>query len=100
MIITNPILPPEEGCDPAPLPPPTPLILVDDKNEARLIPELRQAAQTRNPIEILCRSAVASLGGCQEVATALADLSVTGRDAYTNFRQQKPSESDLVGRVQ
>jgi pimeloyl-ACP methyl ester carboxylesterase len=61
--------------------------------EGRLIPELREAAQTRDPIEILARSAaefhkvrrqptVLDTEAKTAFATALADLAVTGRESY------------------
>jgi hypothetical protein len=66
---------------------------VDPLNEMRLIQTLRDAAATRNPYEILARSAAmffraqnpsggSSPSNDQQMATALADLAVTGRKAY------------------
>jgi pimeloyl-ACP methyl ester carboxylesterase len=71
-----------------------PAYYVDSANEMRLLPMLREAAQTRNPYEILARSAEAFFraqnptGGppvpinFDELGNALADLAVTGRRSY------------------
>ena len=90
------ILPPYERCTDTELPPGffyPPDRFVDKQNEFRLIAPLREAAQTRNPYEILARSAAAFFsaqnptpGSSQvediELGNALADLAVTGRRAY------------------
>ena len=64
----------------------------------RLIPELRQAAQTMDPVQILARAAEAFLFAAHGAETilderaatargnAFADLAVTGRMAYEAFR--------------
>lgn len=62
-------------------------------SEGRLIPVLRDAAQTKNPTQILARAAVELLKAPSqpsvpdravkvELGIALADLAVTGREAY------------------
>lgn len=48
----------------------------------RLIATLRDAAQTRDPYEILARSAAAFHQSDEELGNALADLAVTGRRSY------------------
>jgi pimeloyl-ACP methyl ester carboxylesterase len=48
----------------------------------RLVQALRDAAQTRDPYEILARSAAAYLAPDAELGNALADLAVTGRRSY------------------
>jgi pimeloyl-ACP methyl ester carboxylesterase len=76
--------------------------------EGRLVNWLRAAAQLMNPLEILKQSAVSFyLVGIAtrtppdtlEGATALADLAVTGRGAYGQFRSQPPQDSDLLDDV-
>jgi pimeloyl-ACP methyl ester carboxylesterase len=70
-----------------------PARFVDAGNEGRLIATLRDAARTRNPYEILARSAEAffraqnpEAGSVpqedEELGKALADLAVTGRRSY------------------
>ena len=70
-----------------------PARFVDSTNEMRLIPTLRDAAGTRNPYEILARSAAAFFNAQnptagsvpaedEELGNALADLAVTGRRSY------------------
>jgi hypothetical protein len=82
------------------LPPPT---LVGA--EGRLHAGLREAARTRDPVEILTRSAVAYYTAtCAEreddpTFRALADLAVTGRDAYGRLREASLSEARLVPAV-
>lgn len=55
---------------------------MDSSNEGRLISTLRDAAQTRDPYEILARSAAAFHQSDEELGNALADLAVTGRRSY------------------
>src|SRR3954452_3300337 len=81
------------GYDPQATPPgyfdPPPVVLDDprDPNEGRLNPALRDAARTRDPVQILCRAAVTRFlarppfpqlpglpTGSLQLATALADL--------------------------
>src|SRR5437868_727942 len=100
MDLTDEMLPPYEPCTENDLPagyidpPPR---FVEPQNEFRLIPELRAAAQTRNPYKILARSAAAffkaehptttpSPNDDVEFGNALADLAVTGRMAYSLFK--------------
>jgi pimeloyl-ACP methyl ester carboxylesterase len=94
---TPAILPPYERCTDTELPAgifDPPQRFVDPQNEFRLIPLLREAAQTRNPYQILARSAAAfsraqhPIAGSLplediELGNALADLAVTGRRAYS-----------------
>jgi Alpha/beta hydrolase family/Protein of unknown function (DUF3892) len=95
---TAAVLPaPDEPCTETELPSEfrtPPAWAVDPSNEMRLIPTLRDAAATRNPYEILARSAEAFFRaqnpGASSVPTheherlgnALADLAVTGRRSY------------------
>jgi len=76
--------------------------------EGRLVNWLRAAAQLMNPLEILKQSAVSfylvgiatrTPPDTDEGATALADLAVTGRGAYGQFRSQPPQDSDLLDDV-
>jgi pimeloyl-ACP methyl ester carboxylesterase len=96
MELTPAIYPPPEPCRDAALPVEfidPPARFVEPGNEGRLIQTLRDAAQTRNPYEILARSAAAffraqypTAGSVpdedEELGNALADLAVTGRRAY------------------
>src|SRR5947209_1315996 len=76
--------------------------------EGRLVNWLRAVAQLKDPLELLKQSAVSFylLGiaartppDTVEGATALADLAVTGRGAYSQFRSNPPQESDLLSDV-
>jgi hypothetical protein len=83
-----------------------------DPNCGRLIPRLREAAQTRDPREILGRAAFEYYvlrhpelwpvypGSSVPLAQALADLAVTGQAAYGAFRQLAPREQDLDSALQ
>jgi pimeloyl-ACP methyl ester carboxylesterase len=103
MELTAKILPPYERCTDGALPmgffdPPS--RFVDPQHEFRLIPQLREAAQTRNPYKILARAAAVFFEaqhlptgsspelskGLVELGNALADLAVTGRMAYALFK--------------
>src|ERR1051326_8747766 len=80
-------------------PPPARVVaaqFVDPSNEYRLAGVLRDAAKTRDSMEILSRSAVAFFRSAHpspppaaqatvELVMALADLSVTGRAAYASW---------------
>lgn len=93
---TRAVLPGREPCTDTELPAEfvaAPARFVDPANECRLIPTLRDAAKTRNPYEILARSAAAffdaqnpTVGSVpeedEELGNALADLAVTGRRSY------------------
>jgi pimeloyl-ACP methyl ester carboxylesterase len=76
--------------------------------EGRLINWLRVAAQLIDPLEVLKQSAVSfyAVGVITrtppdtiEGATALADLAVTGRNAFGKFRSQPPQDTDLLADV-
>ena len=70
---TPAILPPYERCTDTELPAgffDPPQRFVDSQNEFRLIPVLREAAQTRNPYQILARSAAAFLRAQHPTTTA------------------------------
>jgi pimeloyl-ACP methyl ester carboxylesterase len=80
------------------------------EHEGRLVPTLREAAQTRDPVEILSRAAQVfflarnpppGVGGLitEDAARALADLSVSGRAAFERFRTLLPSEADVFPRA-
>jgi pimeloyl-ACP methyl ester carboxylesterase len=79
--------------------------------EGRLVNSLRAAAQQMDPVEILKQSAVSfylvaagidtrTPPDTTEGATALADLAVTGRASYSQFRSQPPQDGDLLNDVQ
>src|ERR1700730_17534242 len=82
-------------------PPPA---LVIHGAEGRLIPELRAAAATHDATEILTRAAIRAcqsniaggfpVGG-DALSSALADLSVTGALARTNFAFHAPVEGQI-----
>lgn len=76
--------------------------------EGRLAGWLRAIAQQMNSLEALKQSALSFyLTGIAtrdpldsaEVANALADLAVTGREAYGVFASHQPQDSDLIGDV-
>lgn len=112
MQLTPAIHPPREPCTDTALPAEfidPPARFVDSGNEGRLIQTLREAAQTRNPYEILARSAAAffraqypTAGSVpdedEELGNALADLAVTGRRAYCLLATPPltPSDEDKV----
>ncbi len=93
---TPAVLPPPEPCTATGLPAgfvSPPAWAVDATNELRLIPALRSAAQTRDPYQILARSAAAFVRAQNpgyvpvpqeqyRLGNALADLAVTGRRTY------------------
>src|SRR5688500_10848394 len=74
-----------------------PQSFIDVGNEYRLIRELRGRAKFRNPILILAHSAAELFNaqrartpherqGAIDLGTAIADLAVTGRQAYSKFK--------------
>jgi len=81
-----------------------------DVEEGRLIGPLRAAAHTQNPIEILIRSAIAFFSWGRpspllppsdgDLAKALADLAVTGRNAFARFRAALPNDEQLFVALQ
>jgi pimeloyl-ACP methyl ester carboxylesterase len=109
MNVSPAINPPIENCLDVPPAPRfiAPQRFVDQPNEFRLIPMLREAAQRKDPYEILARAAAVFYRAqhpqsgsipANDVALgkALADLAVTGRVAYTRF-QKTPTW--LIGAV-
>ncbi len=64
-------------------------------NEARLRPDLRAAAKRADPRFSLCESAKAFARGDSVLGNAFADLSVTGRRSFAQFRQDPPNERSL-----
>lgn len=78
-------------------PPPVQFLEPDGDFTYRLIPELRQAAQTKDPMQILARAAEAFFFATNFAETildkraalargnAFADLAVTGREVYAEF---------------
>ncbi|MBI3527212.1 MAG: alpha/beta hydrolase [Betaproteobacteria bacterium] len=66
-------------------------------NEGRLRPELRAAAKRADPRFDLCESAKAFAHDDTVLGRAFADLSVTGKRSFAQFRQIKPTEKNLVG---
>ena len=112
MELTARILPPYERCTDKELPagffnPPS--RFVESQHEFRLIPQLREAAQTGNPYKILARAAAVFFEaqhlptgspleiskGILELGNALADLAVTGRMAYSLFNTPPLSEAKI-----
>jgi pimeloyl-ACP methyl ester carboxylesterase len=95
--------PPPEECDHGPshdVRPPREL--VEPKSEKRLVPELRAAARTRDPDEILVRALALSFSahdgpGRWRLARAMADLAVTGGMASELFADGAPTPADLAG---
>ncbi len=97
MRLDPPVVPWDEPLDPAIFR--APAEFVDAANDERLIPMLRGAAKTRNPVLILAWAATEFFraerlrpsdaeraDATAALATALADLAVTGREAYRRFR--------------
>ncbi len=90
MIVGSPVTPWDELSHPGVFLPPRDL--VEQRNENRLIRALREAAQTKDPTQLLSRAAarffftVQGQGPSVTLGNAFADLAVTGRDAYSAFR--------------
>jgi len=105
MKLTVAIDPPKEDCLETPQVPlraaGLPLLQLKDE-EFRLIPALREAAQTREPYEILARAAEAFYRADHpptqhfERANALADLAVTGRVSYGLLKATPLNETSLA----
>ena len=66
-------------------------------NEGRLRAELRAAAKGANPVFDLCESAKAFARDDTVLGRAFADLSVTGKKSFAQFRKIPPTESNLAG---
>lgn len=64
--------------------------------EGRLIEGLRLAAMFKDPRKVLSEAALHSLQGFDALATAWADLAVTGRASYEKFVLAPPAEGMLV----
>ena len=98
MIETPPIDPPTEGCLDAAAAQwfTAPGPLVEPRSESRLVQVLRDAAKTKQPNEILIRSAVAHYRNGPEIGNALADLAVTGREAYAAFQRAPVGDATLI----
>lgn len=90
------VSPPDEPPDPRVFRPPPQFLDPDPAAEGRLVPQLRAAAALRDPTIILAWSATEFLRAARagaprdrvallQLATALADLAVTGRVAYAAF---------------
>lgn len=114
--ITAPVQPPVESCEGRVLKvtgsfdAPAALIDCPDPDCGRLIQPLRQAAKPRDAKELLIRAAFERyvflhpairpfVPASVELATALADLAVTGRGAYASFSQLALDAADLIGPV-
>ena len=111
-------LPPPPGADvletlPLTLPPP-----LDEQTTWRLVDDLRAAARTMDPLQMLKLAAVTYYFGAsdpvpnyvsldpqlkapltRDKAYAFADLAVTGRGAYNAFKGKPPQYGDLLGSV-
>ena len=102
MIRSTAFLPtPDEPCIGVPQPVvAAPAQFVEPPNDYRLSPQLRAAAATGDSYEILTRSALAHYaamngGGDPLVGDALADLAVTGRRAYFDFKARPLPDATL-----
>ena len=97
MRVDPPVAPWDEPLDPGIFR--APAEFVDAGNDDRLIPMLRAAARSRNPVLILAWAATEFFRADRQrprdeqqadataaLGTALADLAVTGREAYSRFR--------------
>jgi pimeloyl-ACP methyl ester carboxylesterase len=120
MNLTDPITPPAEPCTESAVPaggappgfiqPPPDLVDPSTNAEGRLVAWLRSAAQLRDTMTMLTESAVDYYLAAHPAAwimrpstaqaQALADLAVTGRATFEQFRTLLPSEATLVPRVQ
>jgi pimeloyl-ACP methyl ester carboxylesterase len=98
MQVDPPVTPPDEPQTPLTLAQDvTPAKFVDAANEYRLIRELRGRARFRNPTLILAHAAAeffaaqrattpAARQTARDLGVAIADLSVTGRQSYNQFK--------------
>jgi hypothetical protein len=99
------VQPADEACpltalDRAYLDPPRGLTEDHGRSHARLIAPLRAAAQLRDAEQILVRAAAERVrsfrtGDPSDQVRALADLAVTGRAAYEDFRKLAPTHDSL-----
>jgi hypothetical protein len=64
-------------------------------NEGRLRRELREAARKADPVASLCASAAAFQRGDDLMGRAFADLSVTGKRSFAEFRKRRPQEGSF-----
>ncbi len=69
------------------------------KNEGRLRPDLRKAAQDADPRNSLRLATYQFVAGNIETGTAFADLSVTGRKSFEAFRHTPPTEEFCLGLI-
>jgi pimeloyl-ACP methyl ester carboxylesterase len=69
-------------------------------SEGRLRPDLRQAAQRANPNDDLCKSAVAFAANKNEDGNAFADLAVTGKRAFAEFKAHPPTDASVLSCLQ
>jgi pimeloyl-ACP methyl ester carboxylesterase len=65
-------------------------------NEGRLRADLRAAAKGAAPLASLCKAAEYFALNDRSNGNAFADLSVTGRGAFAQFRQVRPQEDHIV----
>ena len=65
-------------------------------NEGRLRAELRAAAKAADPLASLCQSAKAFARKETALGNALADLSVTGRKSFAQFRTARPDQARIL----
>jgi hypothetical protein len=77
-----------------------PARFVEDPCSGRLVRPLRDAAETQDPAGILARAACAFHAEDETFATALADLAVTGREAFRRFSRELPDERSVVARAE
>ena len=69
-------------------------------NEGRLRADLRAAAARHDPVASLCESAAAFAAGKPEDGNAFADLSVSGRQAFAEFRARPPQDAQILACLQ
>jgi len=70
-----------------------PPYFVQPSQENRLLPALRVFARSHDPRKTLVSAAIESIQGNAAIAMAIADLAVTGRTSYENF---KPSLTEAM----
>lgn len=100
MRIVHVVHPPLEECrHPAAPDRDAPSALVEPRSEKRLIAVLREAARTRDAMEILVRAALHARAGGPDaalVSRAMADLAAAGGEAARTLAHDRPQVSDVA----
>ncbi len=90
----------EEGLHPVGYFPP-PVRFVEPDTEGRLISILRDATNLaiENTLEALVNAVLAYIDGDPELAFAMADLTVSGKEAFRLFSEENPNDVQLINAV-